>query len=94
MSIVQRIPPSETILSRANSSGIGIIDNTWYLFLLNLWQNMSLGVMKVADLPVAGTIGRTAFVTDANSSTFHATAVGGGSNVVPVFDNGTAWIIG
>ena len=95
MSIVQRIPPSESVFSRSNpGSGIGIIDITWYLFLFNMWQNMSLGVMKVADLPAAGTIGRTAFVTDATSAVFNASVVGGGTNVVPIFDNGTAWVIG
>ena len=94
MSIVQRIPPQETILGRANPQGIVVIDLTWYLFLYNMLQNMSLGVMKVADLPAAGTIGRTAFVTDATSAVFNASVVGGGTNVVPVFDNGTAWLIG
>ena len=34
------------------------------------------------------------FCSDANSTTFNATVVGGGANVVPVFSNGTVWKIG
>jgi hypothetical protein len=48
----------------------------------------------VAGLPVAGTAGRRAYVTNALSPTFLATVVGGGAVVVPVFDNGVNWIIG
>lgn len=48
----------------------------------------------VATLPAAGRAGRRAFVTDANSTTFAATAVGSGSNKVPVYDTGSAWQIG
>lgn len=47
----------------------------------------------VATLPTVGTAGRRAYVTDANATTFASTVAGGGSNVVPVFDNGTNWII-
>lgn len=46
----------------------------------------------VATLPAAGVQGRRAWVTDANSPTYCGTVSGGGSVVVPVFDNGTAWI--
>jgi hypothetical protein len=48
----------------------------------------------VAGLPVAGTAGRRAYVTNALAPTFLATVVGGGAVVVPVFDNGVNWIIG
>lgn len=51
----------------------------------------------VATLPAAsGNQGLRAQVTDstvAASGNFGATVVGGGANVVPVFSNGTAWII-
>lgn len=47
----------------------------------------------VAQLPAAGTPGRRAYVTDANATTFMSIVSGGGSNVVPVFDNGTNWVI-
>ncbi len=47
----------------------------------------------VSGLPSAGNAGRRAFVTDANSTTFMSTVAGGGSNIVPVFDDGTNWKI-
>lgn len=52
--------------------------------------------VTVANLPNAVTAGAgaRAFVTDANSATFNATAVGGGANLVPVFSDGSAWRIG
>ncbi len=50
----------------------------------------------VANLPTAATAGAgaRAFVTDANSTSFNASLVGGGSNAVPVFSDGSAWKVG
>lgn len=48
----------------------------------------------VAGLPSAGTANRRAFVTDANATTFASIVAGGGSNNVPVYDDGTNWRIG
>jgi hypothetical protein len=48
----------------------------------------------VATLPAAGTQGRRAWVTNALAPTFGAAPVGGGAVVIPVFDNGTIWIVG
>lgn len=45
----------------------------------------------VATLP-AGTIGMTAYVTDATAPTYLGTLTGGGSVVCPVFYNGSAWV--
>jgi hypothetical protein len=45
----------------------------------------------VATLP-AGTLGDTAFVTDAVSPTYLGTLTGGGFVVCPVFFNGTNWV--
>lgn len=52
--------------------------------------------VTVSALPLASTAGAgaRAFVTDADSTTFNAPAVGGGANSMPVFSNGTAWFIG
>lgn len=47
----------------------------------------------VATLP-AGTKGMRWYVTDATATTFASTVAGGGGNVVPIFYNGTNWIIG
>jgi len=54
-----------------------------------------LGVAyTVATLPAAGTQGRRSWVTDALAPAFGAAPVGGGAVVIPVFDNGTIWIVG
>jgi hypothetical protein len=46
----------------------------------------------VSTLP-AGKIGMIAYVTDALTPASLATAVGGGTSVVPVFYNGSNWIV-
>jgi hypothetical protein len=45
----------------------------------------------VATLP-AGTVGMTAYVTDATAPTYLGALTGGGAVVCPVFYNGSAWI--
>jgi hypothetical protein len=52
--------------------------------------------VTVSALPLAATVGAgaRAFVTDADSTTFNAPAVGGAGNSMPVFSNGTGWFIG
>jgi hypothetical protein len=47
----------------------------------------------VATLPT-GVTGARAYVTDALAPTFGATVVAGGAVVIPVFFNGTNWIVG
>jgi len=47
----------------------------------------------VATLPI-GVTGMRAYVTDATATTFNSTVAGTGSNIVPVFYNGSNWIIG
>lgn len=50
----------------------------------------------VSALPSASTIGAggRALVTDANATTFASVVAGSGSNVVPVYSDGTNWRIG
>ncbi len=57
---------------------------------------MLLSPGAVAALPVcnSGADGTRRSVTDATATTFMSTVVGGGSNHVPVFCNGTNWVIG
>lgn len=50
--------------------------------------------LTFATLPTAGLAGRRAFITDCNTATFNAAAAGGGTNKVPVFDNGASWMVG
>lgn len=54
------------------------------------------GAVTVANLPACSSTikGARHFVTDANSTTFLATAAGGGANNVPVVCDGTSWKIG
>lgn len=54
-----------------------------------------LPVYTVATLPTASTVtyGKC-FVSDATATTFGSTVAGGGSNKVPVWSDGTNWIIG
>ncbi|MGH7863348.1 MAG: hypothetical protein ACREQB_00035 [Candidatus Binataceae bacterium] len=47
----------------------------------------------VAGLP-AGTVGATAYVTNALLPVFGVAVVGGGAVAIPVFYNGAAWIVG
>ena len=54
-------------------------------------SRISTSGYTVATLP-SGTIGDTAYVTDAVSPTYLGNLVGGGSIVCPAFYNGTAWI--
>lgn len=58
--------------------------------------NVKTVATTVAGLPAAATVGAgaRAFVTDATSTTFAATAVGGAANAVPVWTDGTTWKIG
>jgi hypothetical protein len=49
-----------------------------------------------ANLPTGTSVvaGDRAIITDCNTTTFLAAAAGGGANRVPVFYNGSAWIVG
>lgn len=51
----------------------------------------------VGSLPAAGTAGRRAFVTDSTQTLaagIGSAVVGGGGNKVPVYDDGSTWLIG
>jgi len=53
-------------------------------------------IYTVATLPTASTTnaGTRTFVSDSTTTTFGATVTGGGSNIVPVYSNGTSWKVG
>jgi hypothetical protein len=53
-----------------------------------------MAAYTVATLPAAGTAGRRAYVTNALTPVSLSAVVGGGAVTVPVFDNGTTWIVG
>ena len=52
--------------------------------------------VMVASLPSVSTVpfGYRQMVTDATATTFASIVAGGGSNVVPVYSDGTHWRIG
>ena len=52
--------------------------------------------VAVSALPAAATVGAgtRGFVNDANATTFASVVASGGSNVVPVYSDGTNWLIG
>ena len=60
----------------------------------NALAPFTLKTYTVATLPASPVKGWTAMVTDANATTFASTVVGGGSNNVPVYYDGTNWRIG
>lgn len=49
---------------------------------------------NAADLPTNVVASVKGFVMDATSSTFNAAVVGGGTNKVPCFFDGTVWRVG
>jgi len=53
-----------------------------------------MAAYTVATLPAAGTAGRRAYVTNALTPVSLSAVVGGGTVTVPVFDNGSTWIVG
>jgi hypothetical protein len=58
------------------------------------WAHPAKPVYTVATLPATPAQGDVAMVTDATATTFHSVVAGTGSNIVPVFYDGTNWRIG
>jgi hypothetical protein len=56
--------------------------------------NGSGAAYLVATLPSAGVQGRRAWVTDALAPVFLSAPTGSGTVITPVFDNGSAWVVG
>ena len=79
-----------------NARGLKFADGGGMTWAFNAVTNTLTGTTlvgyTVATLP-SGIVGRTAYVTDALAPTFGATVTGGGATTIPVFYNGTAWII-
>jgi hypothetical protein len=59
-------------------------------------QTVQTTPVAFANLPNASTVGAgtRAFIKDSSGNTYGAAAAGGGSAVVPVWSNGTAWYVG
>jgi hypothetical protein len=56
--------------------------------------SLTVGVSTVSGLPTDATQGDRRMVTDANATTFASVVAGGGSNIVPVYWDGSDWRIG
>jgi hypothetical protein len=92
---------SAGLKNSADSTGIlALQTNGTTALTLDASQNATFaGTTKtlgylVASLPAAGTAGRRAYVTNALTPIALSAVVGGGAVTVPVFDNGTTWIVG
>lgn len=85
--LIKRLGPITTILNNS---------------ILQAQLNQALNLLAwsvpglVADLPLATTagLGAQSFVTDATSGTFGAAVVGGGAHKVPIYSDGTQWLVG
>lgn len=69
---------------------------TGYFSTSVIAPSVQTGTSTVSSLSTCDSTNKGArkFATDANSTTFLATAAGGGANNVPVVCNGTNWVIG
>jgi hypothetical protein len=80
----------------AADDGVLLWDNTGYPVVSINGVYVPIQIARgytVAALPT-GVVGQRAYVTDAASPTFGSAVSGGGAVVIPVFRNGTAWIVG
>ena len=59
----------------------------------NSFKSRSNTVANLTSISSAG-VGARSFVTDSANNTFGSTVYSGGSNNVPVFCNGTHWLVG
>lgn len=74
------------------SGAIGSKAGSLELTNLTASGTVKAGGYTVATLPTPA-VGMSCYVTDATATTFYSIVAGGGSNVVPVFYNGTNWVI-
>ncbi len=59
-------------------------------------QTVNTIPVTLAQLPTATAAGAgtRAFITDGSTATFAATVAGGGSNLIPIYSDGTNWKVG
>lgn len=82
--------------SAADSNLLDLQLNGSSLFLFTSTGQIKQVPVAVSALPVAATVGAgtRGFVNDANATTFASVVAGGGANTVPVYSDGTNWLIG
>ena len=89
--IVQTADTSGTLALQTGGTTAVTIDASQNITLAG-WAKFP--VYTVSALPAAGQAGRRAFVSNALTPVVLSAVVGGGAITVPVFDNGSSWIVG
>lgn len=86
----------DTALMRATAAVVEVNNGTAGSYGQLLAATVRTNPTTFASLPAAGTAGAgaRAFITDATATTFASVAAGGGANAVPVYSDGTQWLIG
>lgn len=82
--------------SLGNPHQVQIVGGQGYVGGESLYASKFIKVepRTVANLPAFPSIGYRAMVTNSNTATFNSIVGAGGSNIVPVFFNGTNWRVG
>ena len=86
------ISSGNAVVSVGGTSNVLTITSTG-ITVSGIVKTTPLAVNALPSAATAGT-GARAFVTDANTVTFYSNVGNGGSNSVPVFSNGTNWLVG
>ncbi len=94
MSTIINASTSSGLVQTADTSGTLELQSNGVLQLSITSTGVKFPVYTVATLPAAGTAGRRAFVSNALTPVALSAVVGGGAVTVPVYDNGSAWIVG
>jgi len=94
MSTIINASTSSGLVQTADTSGTLEFQSNGTTMLSIIPTGVKFPVYTVATLPVAGTAGRRAFVSNALTPVALSAVVGGGAVTVPVYDNGTSWIVG
>jgi len=85
---------ADTYLGRSSAGVVSVNAGSGSIEVTDLDASGTVkkGVFTVATLPT-GEAGMTCFVSDANATTRGSTVAGGGANFIPVYSDGTNWII-
>ena len=94
MSTIINASTSSGLITTADTSGTLELQSNGTTMLSVLSTGVKFPVYTVATLPAAGTAGRRAFVSNALTPVALSAVVGGGAVTVPVYDNGTSWMVG
>ena len=94
MSTIINASTTSGLIQTADTSGTIELQSNGTTMLSIISTGVKFPVYTVATLPTAGVAGRRAFVSNALTPVALSAVVGGGAVTVPVYDNGTTWIVG